>query len=115
MIERIGESQRMSQAVVARGIVYTSGQIGDGPDAATQTAAILAKIDALLQAAGTDKSYALTANIWLSDIANFKAMNAVWDAWVTPGSAPTRATVESRLAAPQFLVEIAVSALIPKH
>lgn len=103
----------MSGAVVVNGIVTTSGQVAEGADAAAQTAAILAKIDALLKEAGTDKSNALTANIWLSDMANFEAMNGVWDAWVVPGSTPTRATVESKLAAPKFLVEIALTALVP--
>jgi enamine deaminase RidA (YjgF/YER057c/UK114 family) len=75
-----------------------------------QTKQVLDKIDALLASAGTDKSKLLTANIWLSDINNWSQMNEVWDAWVAPGNAPTRATVEAKLAAPGLLVEIMVQA-----
>jgi enamine deaminase RidA (YjgF/YER057c/UK114 family) len=98
----------MSQAVVHRDTVYLAGQVADDPsaDVAGQTGQILAKIDALLAEAGTDKSRILSVNIWLSDISTFGAMNRVWDAWVAPGAAPARATVQSALAAPQFLVEI---------
>ena len=68
------------------------------------------KIDELLAAAGTDKSRLLSATIWLADIRHFNEMNAVWDAWVSPGNTPGRACVEARLAAPQWKVEIAVVA-----
>jgi len=112
MLIRVGVGPRMSQAVVANGMVYTAGQVDDSPGAAAQTAAILEKIDALLAAAGTDKSNAVCANVWLADMTDFNAMNRVWEAWVTPGSPPTRATVESRLAGPQYLVEITVVAVL---
>jgi enamine deaminase RidA (YjgF/YER057c/UK114 family) len=107
-IERIKPGPRMSQAVVHGDTVYLAGQVADDPsaDVAGQTGQILAKIDALLAEAGTDKSRILSVNIWLSDISTFGAMNRVWDAWVAPGAAPARATVQSALAAPQFLVEI---------
>ncbi|MFT6752514.1 MAG: enamine deaminase RidA (YjgF/YER057c/UK114 family), partial [Candidatus Azotimanducaceae bacterium] len=68
--------------------------------------------DALLLEAGTDKSNLLSANIWLSDMDDFSAMNEVWDAWVVEGAAPTRACVESKLASPKFTVEIAVTAVV---
>ncbi len=112
-IQRIDSGDRMSQAVVHGGIVYTAGQVAQrapGASAAEQTKDILARIDELLAEAGTDKSKALTANIWLASMDDFAAMNEVWDAWVSPGNAPCRACVESRLAAPQFTVEIAVTA-----
>jgi enamine deaminase RidA (YjgF/YER057c/UK114 family) len=105
----------MSQAVVYGGVVSTAGQVAlkaAGEDAAKQTAAILEAIDELLAAAGTDKSNLLTANIWLADMADFAAMNEIWDAWVVEGNTPTRACVESKLAAPQFTVEIAVTAAV---
>jgi enamine deaminase RidA (YjgF/YER057c/UK114 family) len=76
------------------------------------TKAILARIDKLLAEAGTDKTKLLSANIWLVDISKFAEMNEVWDAWVAPGAAPARATVESKLAAPQFAVEIGVIAAL---
>jgi enamine deaminase RidA (YjgF/YER057c/UK114 family) len=98
----------MSLAVAHGGTVYLAGQVADDTkaDVKGQTQQILAKIDKLLAEAGTDKTKLLTANIWLSNIANFAAMNEVWDAWVPQGHTPARATVESKLAGPQYLVEI---------
>jgi enamine deaminase RidA (YjgF/YER057c/UK114 family) len=81
-----------------------------GKSVAEQTQEILSIIDGLLTEAGTDKSKLLMANIWLSDIATFQEMNGVWDAWVSPGNTPARATVEAKLAGPQYKVEIAVIA-----
>jgi enamine deaminase RidA (YjgF/YER057c/UK114 family) len=111
-IERIKVSPRMSQAVIHGDTVYIAGQVADdtGADVAGQTRQILAKIDALLAEAGTDKSKLLSANVWLSDISTFERMNAVWDEWVTPGNPPARACVESKLARPEFKVEIMVVA-----
>jgi enamine deaminase RidA (YjgF/YER057c/UK114 family) len=111
-IQRINVNQRMSQAVVHGNTVYIAGQVaGDtGADATGQTKQILAKIESLLKEAGTDKSKLLSANIWLADVKSYDAMNAVWDAWVTPGNPPARATVGSPLAGPQYLVEIAAIA-----
>ncbi len=114
-IKRIKVGPRMSQAVVHGNVVHTAGQVAlnaPGEGAAEQTKDILDAIDGLLAEAGTDKSNLLTANIWLADMGDFKAMNEVWDAWVAEGETPTRACVESKLAAPQFNVEIAVSAAI---
>jgi enamine deaminase RidA (YjgF/YER057c/UK114 family) len=71
---------------------------------------VLAAIDGYLAKAGTDKSKLLSANIWITDMAQFAEMNAVWDAWVSPGNTPARATVEARLAAPGYNVEIMVVA-----
>jgi enamine deaminase RidA (YjgF/YER057c/UK114 family) len=111
-IERIKVGSRMSQAVIHGDTVYLAGQVADdtSADVAGQTHQILAKIDGLLREAGTDKAKILSANVWLSDISTFNQMNEVWDAWVTPGSPPARACVESKLAAPQYTVEIMVVA-----
>lgn len=111
-IERIKVGSRMSQAVIHGDTVYLAGQVADdtSADVAGQTRQILAKIDGLLREAGTDKAKILSANVWLSDISTFNQMNEVWDAWVTPGSPPARACVESKLAAPQYTVEIMVVA-----
>lgn len=112
-IKRISCGARMSQAVVFNGIVSTAGQVAEGETVAAQTEAILAQIDALLAEAGTSKEKALTATIWLSNMDDFAAVNAVWDAWVAPGATPTRACVESpRLAAAQFQVEIQLTAAL---
>ena len=110
-ITHIQPGRRMSRAVAHAGVVYTAGHVDDSaPDVAGQTRAILAKLDAVLAEAGTDKSRLLSANIWLADIAAFDEMNAVWDAWVAGLEPPARATVEARLAGPQYRVEIAVIA-----
>ncbi|HET9533373.1 MAG TPA: RidA family protein [Blastocatellia bacterium] len=113
-IERIKVGPRMSQALIHGNTVYLAGQVADDPDAdvAEQTRQVLAKIDGLLSDAGTDKSKLLCANVWLSDISTFDQMNAVWDAWVTAGSPPARACVESRLARPGLKVEIMVVAAL---
>jgi len=102
---------RMSQAVVHGGTVYLAGQVGaPGAPVAEQTSAVLAQIERLLAEAGSDKARVLAATIWLADIADFAEMNSVWDAWVDPTSPPARATGESRLAAPEYKVEIIVTA-----
>ncbi len=114
-IERLHSGPRMSQAVKHGGVVYTAGQVAQrapGASVAEQTRDILARIDELLAEAGTDKSKLLSATIWLADIATFGEMNEVWDAWVDASEPPARACVESKLAAPQFTVEIGVIAAV---
>ena len=114
-IHRIDCGPRMSQAVCYGGLIHTSGQVAmqaaDG-DIKAQTKAVLEAIDALLAAAGTDKSKLLTAQIWLKSMSDFSAMNEVRDAWVLQGSTPTRACVESNLALDSLKVEIAVTAAL---
>lgn len=112
-IKRLQSGSRMSQAVLHNGIVYLSGQVGaPGEDALAQTRAVLASVDTLLAEAGTDKSRLLTATIWLADMADFGAMNKVWEEWVGGENAPTRATGEVRLATPAYKVEIIVTAAL---
>ena len=103
---------RMSQAVVHGDTVYLAGQVADDTSVGVggQTKQILAKIDERLGEAGTDKSKLLSATLWITDMAAFNEMNAVWDAWVSPGNTPVRACVEATLAAPQYQVEIMVIA-----
>jgi enamine deaminase RidA (YjgF/YER057c/UK114 family) len=114
MIRRIQPGKRLSAAVVHKDIVYISGQVPDtlGADAATQTREILAKIDRLLAETGSDKTRLLSVNIWLADIATFDEMNSAWEAWLAPGEAPARATVEARIANPGYRVEIAATAAV---
>ena len=112
-IERINVGPRMSKAVVHGGVVYLAGQVANGTkggSVADQTREILSIIDDLLKQAGTDKAKLLSANVWLSDISTFAEMNSVWDAWVSPGNTPARATVGVELAGPEYKVEIAVIA-----
>lgn len=112
-ITRIECGNRMSMAVVHNGIVYLAGQVGKPGDNVTdQTREVLAQIDRLLAQAGTDKTRILSAQIWLADMANFAEMNAVWDAWVPQGNCPARATGESKLATPDYKVEIIVVAAV---
>jgi enamine deaminase RidA (YjgF/YER057c/UK114 family) len=112
-IHRIEAGPRMSEAVIHRDRVYTSGIVADsamGKSVLEQTRDILQQIDTLLAAAGSDKTHILKANIWLADMATFEEMNQAWDAWVVPGRAPARATVEAKLAAPGYAVEIMIEA-----
>lgn len=112
-ITRIECGPRMSQAVVHNGIAYLAGQVGaPGKSVTEQTQAVLAEVDRLLAAAGTDKTQILTAQIWLSDIATFGEMNAVWDTWVPAGNCPARWTGEAKLATPDYKVEIIVTAVV---
>ena len=105
---------RLSQAVVHGNTVYLAGQVADDPSAGTkgQTEQILKKIDGLLATCGSHKSKLLSATIWVANMGTYDEMNAAWDAWVDPANTPARATVESRLARPAYLVEIAVIAAI---
>jgi enamine deaminase RidA (YjgF/YER057c/UK114 family) len=113
-IKRIQTGPRMSQAVIHNKTVYLAGQVAAGATVTIQAREILAGIDALLKEANTDKSHLLSATIWLTDMATFTEMNAVWQAWVVPGATPARATVLSpQLAAPEFKIEIAVIAALP--
>lgn len=114
-ITRLHTNALMSQAVVHGGVVYLAGQVdleSPAPTVAAQTERILARIDALLAEAGSDKSRLLTATIWLTDLSQFQAMNEVWKQWLPAGSAPARATVQAGLALPGLLVEIAVTAAL---
>jgi enamine deaminase RidA (YjgF/YER057c/UK114 family) len=113
-IERIDPGPRMSEAVVHGDRIHLSGMIPEDRalDIAGQVRQALAEIDALLARAGTTRSNILTATIWLADIRDFAAMNAVWDAWVVPGQAPARATVQAALNDPKLKVEIMVVAAI---
>jgi enamine deaminase RidA (YjgF/YER057c/UK114 family) len=111
-VQRHQVGPRMSHAVVHNGTVYLAGQVAEGASVKAQTEAILQKVDGLLAAAGTDRSGLLSATIYLADIRGYDEMNAVWDAWVDPRNTPARATVEARLAAPKYLVEISIVAAL---
>ncbi|CUH69448.1 Enamine/imine deaminase [Thalassovita autumnalis] len=102
---------RMSQMVIHGDTIYLAGQVGTaGASVAQQTQDCLDKVDALLAEAGSDKTKILSTTIWMADMADFSEMNAVWDAWVPEGHAPARATGESKLATPDYLVEVIVVA-----
>src|SRR5438067_2365185 len=111
-IRRIDARPRLSEASIYGERMYLSGLIADDTtaDVDGQTKQMLDKIDTLLNEAGSDKSKILSANIWLTDIGTWGQMNEVWDAWVSPGNSPARATVEAKLANPALKVEIMVQA-----
>jgi len=112
-ITRINSGARMSEATSFNGLIYLAGQIAeDHPGAAVgvQMAEVVKRIDDLLAKAGSDKTRILSATIYLADIRDFAEMNKVWDAWVMPGQTPARATVEAKLATPDFVVEVQVVA-----
>lgn len=110
-ITRLDTSARYSQAVIHDRTIYLAGQVGaPGAPVGDQARAVLNQIDELLARAGSDKSHILSATIWLADMADYDEMNAVWDAWVAGIQPPTRATGESRLASPDYKIEIIVVA-----
>ncbi len=112
-IERFGDTNSISDMVIHGDIVYLAGQVAEDPVSPSvyeQTRSVLKQIDDLLAKAGTDKTRILKANVWLSDIGTFDDMNRAWREWVSKGNAPARATVEAKLAAPEYKVEIMVTA-----
>lgn len=114
-IVRIATDKRRSRAVVYNGTVFVGGQTADdrSQDIRGQTRQALAKIERFLADAGTDKGRLLSAQIWIKNIArDFAGMNEIWDAWTAPNSAPTRATAQCEMAAPEVLVEIIVTAAV---
>lgn len=112
-IKRLEIGPRMSQAVIHGGLVWLAGQVGNAGDSvADQTRTILERVDALLAQSGSDKSRILQTTIWLDDMKDFAEMNSVWDAWVDPANPPARATGESKLATPDYKVEIIVVAAV---
>jgi enamine deaminase RidA (YjgF/YER057c/UK114 family) len=115
-IVRIASDTRRSRAVAYNGTVFLGGQTADdrSQDIRGQTVQVLAKIEKLLNEAGTEKSHLLFAQIWIKDISkDFDGMNEVWDAWTAPNAAPTRATAQCEMGAPDVLVEIIVTAAVP--
>lgn len=112
MVQRFDVGARISEMAVLDNTIYLAGQIAkdDSQDIAGPTRQVLASIDALLARAGSDKSKILMAQIFLADLNDFAAMNAVWDAWVVPGQTPPRTTVLAGMIKPAWKVEIVVTA-----
>lgn len=112
MVQRFDVGARLSEMAVHNGVAYLAGQVPEdaSQDIRGQTAQVLAAIDALLARAGSDKSRILMTQIYLADLADFAGMNDAWDAWVAPGNAPPRATVQAALARPDWKIEVVVTA-----
>lgn len=111
-IQRIGMAARYSEAAVFNGVVYLAGMVPEceATDIRSQTADVLAQIEQRLMEAGSNKSRILRTQIYLTDIREIGAMNEIWDAWVVPGTAPPRATVQAALADPVWKIEVVVTA-----
>lgn len=110
---RIGMAKRYSEAAVYNGVAYLAGQVPEETlemDIEAQTREVLDQIDRLLAHVNSDKSRILMCQIYIADLADFAGMNRVWDAWVSPGYAPPRATVEARLANPAYRLEMVITA-----
>ena len=119
-IERRNVGKRLSDLVIYAPppngrLVYLAGQVAEDPqaDIRGQTQSVLGQIDTLLAEIGSDKTQILSATIYLPDIKDFAAMNAVWDAWAPQGHTPARATVEAKLASPAYKIEIQIVAAAP--
>ena len=114
MVQRFDVGARLSEMAVHNGVAYLAGQVAaDGSqDITGQTQQVLAAIDALLARAGTDKRKLLRVEIFLKDLADFPAINTVWEAWLPAGDAPPRATVQATLARPEWRVEMVVTAAL---
>lgn len=113
-ITRYQPGKRFAAAVRHNSTLYIAGQVADSAGAPidVQTREVLGKIDALLKEAGAGKAKLLSLNVYLASIADFDAMNAVFDTWIDTGNLPARATVETRLADPNLRVEMtAIAAL----
>ena len=111
-VQRLHVSPRYSEAAVFNGVVYFAGMVPECAelDIRSQTANVLAQIDERLAEVGSDKTLLLRVQIYLSHISDIAAMNEVWDAWVPPGHAPPRATVEARLARADWKIEVVATA-----
>jgi enamine deaminase RidA (YjgF/YER057c/UK114 family) len=116
IIKRIDPAARYSEASIHNGTVYLSGQVAAdaSQDIRGQTRQVLTAIEQLLDRAGSDKSHILMVQIFLPDLADFAGMNAVWDDWVVPGQSPCRATVQAKLAKPEWKIETVVIAAVSK-
>ena len=111
-IERLHIGKRLSEVAVHGNTIYLAGQVAEdsGQDISGQTRQVLAAIDKLLRESGSDKTKLLQVTIFIADIQDFSGMNAVWDEWVVAGATPPRATVEAKLAKPEWKVEMLVVA-----
>ena len=114
-VRRFHVGDRMSEMAIHNGTVYLAGQVATDAtqDIRGQTTQVLAAVDKLLAEAGTERAHIVMCQIYLADMADFAAMNSIWDDWVEPGDAPPRATVQAQLARPQWKIEVVVTAALP--
>ncbi|MEO1702591.1 MAG: RidA family protein [Pseudomonadota bacterium] len=110
MIERMHTATKLSKIVKHNGVAYLCGQVGEGATVTDQTQECLARVDRLLEEAGSSRKSILQAIIWLADINDVAEMNAVWNKWIPAGFAPARACGEAKLGRPELKVEIIITA-----
>jgi enamine deaminase RidA (YjgF/YER057c/UK114 family) len=112
-LTRLGESRRWSDVVIHNQVARWV-EVAENPavDARGQVAQVLAQIDETLTRIGSSREHLLQILIYLADLADAPAMNAVWDAWVPAGHAPVRACVQAGLA-PGYRVEMVITAAVP--
>jgi enamine deaminase RidA (YjgF/YER057c/UK114 family) len=110
-IQRSNPREWNCSAVVHNNVVYLSGVVADDKSLAMkgQTEQVLRKIDAVLAAAGTNKSRILSATVYMADASLKDEMNEAWMAWVDRANLPTRTAVGAALT-PGTMVEITVCA-----
>ncbi|KYC44174.1 reactive intermediate/imine deaminase [Scytonema hofmannii PCC 7110] len=111
-----------NQAIIASGqMIFVAGQIPIDPqlgdvlytnNIAKQTEQVMANIDAILTAAGATFENVVKTTVFLSDLNNFAAMNAVYAKYFSEDSAPARACVEVSRLPKDVLVEIECIAVI---
>lgn len=111
-IKRLHVGKTLSEAAIYAGTIYLAGQVAEDitQNIEGQTRDVLGQVDRLLKEAGSDKTRILMCQIFMADIKDFSGMNAVWNEWVAAGQAPPRATVEAKLAKPEWLLEMVVTA-----
>jgi enamine deaminase RidA (YjgF/YER057c/UK114 family) len=114
-LHRFHVGDRLSEMTVYNGTIYLAGQVASNAsaDIRGQTTQVLAQVDKLLAEAGSENAHILMCQIFLADMADFNAMNEIWDDWVAPGDAPPRATVQATLARPEWKIEVVVTAALP--
>ena len=109
-----------SQAIEVGGFLYFSGQVGQDPATGkvveggivAETERVFRNLSAVLKAAGKSFDDVVRAGVYLTSISDFAAMNCVWEAWLSPETAPARTTVEARLASQNLLFEVTITAAI---
>lgn len=113
-ITRITPGVRMSKATIFNGVAYLCGQVPDNSDCdiSDQARNMLEKVDVLLKEAGSDRKHVLSVLVYLRDMKDFAGFNSVWDTWFEEGYAPARACIEARLARPELLCEVSVTAAV---
>jgi enamine deaminase RidA (YjgF/YER057c/UK114 family) len=113
-LRRFHVGDRLSEMTIYNGTVYLAGQVASdaSQDIRGQTAQVLAAIDKLLHEAGTDNAHILMCQIFIKDLADFPAMNEIWEDWLAPGDAPPRATIQAELAKPEWKIEMVVTAAV---